>query len=306
MKQIKIMIKTWLYSALLFASALIQAQETELELLHVQGQVWMVAGGGGNTTLLVGEQGIVVVDTKLAQASDELIALLADEFDVPIRWVINTHIHADHVGGNAAVSEAGEFLTGGPAAIYAHAGVMVSMVTGETEFVAEALPGNTYGTPSMEFYANGEAVQLIHQPAAHTDGDSIVYFRGSNVLVAGDIFTLGIYPIIDVNNGGSVRGYLDALNNMLAIAIPNGIQQAGTYIIPGHGRITDEYELVNYRDMLTVIYERIEDAVARGLSLEQVKAERLTRDYDPIYGADSGFWTTERFIEVIYAELSEQ
>jgi cyclase len=306
MKQMKIMIKTLLLSLLLCVSTVLQAQETELELLHVQGQVWMVAGGGGNTTLLVGEEGIVVVDTKLAQASDQLIALLKDEFDVPIRWIINTHIHADHVGGNSAVSLAGEFLTGGPAAIYAHAGVMVSMVTDEAEFAAEALPGNTYGTPSMEFYSNGEAVQLIHQPAAHTDGDSIVYFRGSNVLAAGDIFTLGIYPIIDVNNGGSVRGYLDALNNMLAIAIPNGIQQAGTYIIPGHGRITDEYELVNYRDMLTVIYERIEDAVARGLSLEQVKAERLTRDYDPIYGADSGFWTTERFIEVIYAELSEQ
>jgi len=306
MKQMNTIVKPLLFSALLFASAVMQAQETELELLHVQGQVWMVAGGGGNTTLLVGDQGIVVVDTKLAQASEALISLLDEEFDVPIRWIINTHIHGDHVGGNAAVSQAGDFLTGGPAAIYAHAGVMVSMVTSEAEFAAEALPGNTYGTPSMEFYANGESVQLIHQPAAHTDGDSIVFFRGSNVLVAGDIFTLGIYPIIDVDNGGSVRGYLDALNNMLAIAIPNGIQQGGTYIIPGHGRITDEYELVNYRDMLTVIYERIEDAIARGLSLEQVKAERLTRDYDPIYGADSGFWTTERFIEVIYAELSQR
>jgi len=124
-------------------------------------------------------------------------------------------------------------------------------------------------------------------------------------LVAGDIFTLNNYPIIDVNNGGTVSGYLDALNNMLAIAIPNRIQQGGTYIIPGHGRITDEYELVNYRDMLTIIYERIEDAIDRGLSLDEVKAARLTRDYDPVYGSDTGFWTTEQFIEVIYNELSE-
>jgi len=123
--------------------------------------------------------------------------------------------------------------------------------------------------------------------------------------VAGDIFTLNNYPIIDVNNGGTVSGYLDALNNMLAIAIPNRIQQGGTYIIPGHGRITDEYELVNYRDMLTIIYERIEDAIDRGLSLDEVKAARLTRDYDPVYGSDTGFWTTEQFIEVIYNELSE-
>lgn len=290
----------------LCVASLGQAQQSpNLELLHVQDQVWMVAGGGGNTALLVGDEGIVVVDTKLPQASEALIALIDEEFDMPIRWIVNTHVHMDHVGGNAAVSQAGEFLTGGPAAIFSHAGVMVSMITGDAEFEDDALPANTYATPSMEFYANGEAVQLIHQPSAHTDGDTVVFFRGSNVLVAGDIFTLGIYPIIDVANGGTVRGYLDALNNMLAIAIPNRIQQAGTYIIPGHGRITDEYELVNYRDMLTIIYERIEDAVSRGLSLEQVKAERLTRDYDPIYGADTGFWTTDQFIETIYAELSD-
>ncbi len=306
MKKLFMLVKFKLLAGLLLLSTLVQAQQDlNLELLHVQGQVWMVAGGGGNTVLQVGEEGIVVVDTKLPQASEALIALIDEKFDVPIRWIINTHVHMDHVGGNAAVSQAGEFLTGGPAAIFSHAGVMVSMVTGDTDFEDDALPANTYATPSMEFYANGEAVQLIHQPAAHTDGDTVVFFRGSNVLVAGDIFTLGIYPIIDIANGGTVRGYLDALNSMLAIAIPNRIQQAGTYIIPGHGRITDEYELVNYRDMLTIIYERIEDAVARGLSLEQVKAERLTRDYDPIYGADSGFWTTDQFIETLYAELSE-
>lgn len=306
MKKLMKFLKIKLMTCLFMGSALVQAQQDpDLELLHVQGQVWMVAGGGGNTVLQVGEEGIVVVDTKLPQASEALIALIDEKFDVPIRWIINTHVHMDHVGGNAAVSQAGEFLTGGPAAIFSHSGVMVSMVTGDTDFEDDALPANTYATPTMEFYANGEAVQLIHQPAAHTDGDTIVLFRGSNVLVAGDIFTLGIYPIIDVANGGTVKGYLDALNNMLAIAIPNRIQQAGTYIIPGHGRITDEYELVNYRDMLTIIYERIEDAVARGLSLAQVKAERLTRDYDPVYGADTGFWTTDQFIETIYNELSD-
>tara|TARA_R100000900_G_scaffold536_1_gene1015 strand:- start:300841 stop:301782 length:942 start_codon:yes stop_codon:yes gene_type:complete len=301
-------IKICLFASLMsvgLGSYELQAQDVELELLHVQGQVYMVAGGGGNTTIMAGDEGVVVVDTKLEQASDELIALLDEHFDVPIRWIINTHVHGDHIGGNARVSQAGEFLTGGPAAIYSHIGVMVSLVTAEISVEPDALPGNTYSLPSMEFYANGEAVQLIHQPAAHTDGDSIVFFRGSNVLVAGDIFTLNNYPIIDVNNGGTVSGYLDALNNMLAIAIPNRIQQGGTYIIPGHGRITDEYELVNYRDMLTIIYERIEDAIDRGLSLDEVKAARLTRDYDPVYGSDTGFWTTEQFIEVIYNELSE-
>ncbi len=191
-----------------------------------------------------------------------------------------------------------------PAEIYAHIEVMIPLVTAD-EVNLDVVPGNTYTSGSMEFYANGESVQLIHQPNAHTSGDSLVFFRQSNVLVAGDIFTEGRYPFIDVANGGSIRGIIDALNNMLAIIIPNINQQGGTYVIPGHGRITDEYEVVNYRDMLTIIYERIDDAIARGLSLEEVKAARLSREYDPLYGSDTGFWTSEQFIETIYAELSQ-
>tara|TARA_R110000772_G_scaffold14417_6_gene41672 strand:- start:82 stop:1056 length:975 start_codon:yes stop_codon:yes gene_type:complete len=290
-----------------------QTEDFNLELLHVQGNVYLVAGGGGNTALLVGEQGVVVVDSKLNAASDELIALIEDNFEVPIRWIVNTHAHADHVGGNAALAAVGspigaspsaESSVSDPAPIYSHIGVTITMVSAD-ELDLDGLPGNTYTNASMEFYANGESVQLIHQPAAHTGGDSLVFFRQSNVLVAGDIFTIQRYPFIDVANGGSVRGLIDALNNMLALIIPNINQQGGTYVIPGHGRITDEYEVVNYRDMLTIIYERIEDAVARGLSLEEVKAERLSREYDPLYGSDTGFWTTEQFIETIYAELSQ-
>lgn len=289
-----------------------QTDDYELELLHVQGNVYMVAGGGGNTALLVGEQGVLVVDTKLNAASDELIDLIDENFDREIHWVINTHGHPDHIGGNAEVSAAGNILgfsnSGGravtdPAEIYAHIEVMIPLVTAEEVNLA-AVPDNTYLGGSMEFYANGESVQLIHQPAAHTAGDSLVFFRQSNVLVAGDIFT-NRYPFIDVANGGSVKGLIDALNNMLAIIIPNINQQGGTYVIPGHGRITDEYEVVNYRDMLTIIYERIEDAIARGLSLEEVKAARLSREYDLLYGSDTGFWTSEQFIETIYAELSQ-
>lgn len=290
-----------------------QNDDFELELLHVQGNVYLVAGGGGNTALLVGEQGVLVVDTKLKAASDELIALIEENFDVPIHWIVNTHGHLDHIGGNAEVAAAGNILgssnSGGravtdPAEIYAHIEVMIPLVTAD-EVDLDAVPGNTYTAGSMEFYANGESVQLIHQPAAHTRGDSLVFFRQSNVLVAGDIFTIQRYPVIEVANGGSVRGLIDALNNMLTIIIPNTNQQGGTYVIPGHGRITDEYEVVNYRDMLTIIYERIEDAIARGLSLEEVKTARLSREYDPLYCSDTGFWTSEQFIETIYAELSQ-
>lgn len=309
-----------LYRVLFFLLALspinflsAQTENVALELLHVQGNVYLVAGGGGNTALLVGEQGVLVVDTKLEQASDELIALIQENFDVPIRWVVNTHMHPDHIGGNAKLAAVGSPIgaspsagssTSDPAPIYSHINVPITMVMSD-DSDPDSLPDNTYTSGSMEFYANGESVQLIHQPVAHTNGDSLVLFRQSNVLVAGDIFTLGRYPFIDVAHGGSVRGLIDALNSMLEIIIPNINQQGGTYVIPGHGRITDEYEVVNYRDMLTIIYERIQDAITRGLSLEEVKAERLSRDYDPVYGSDSGFWTTDQFIETIYTELAQ-
>lgn len=303
-----LMVLTLSFSLNLYA----QSDDFELELLHVQGNVYLVAGGGGNTGLQVGEQGVVVVDTKHSAASDQLVALIEENFDVPIHWIVNTHAHSDHTGGNAEIAAVGSPIglspsarnsLDDPALIYSHIGTVIQMLNADGEVNLAALPKENFTSGTMEFYANGESVQLIYQPAAHTSGDSLVFFRGSNVLVAGDIFTVGRYPFIDVGNGGTVSGLIDALNNMLLIVIPDINQQGGTYIIPGHGRITDEYELVNYRDMVTIIYERVAAAVERGLSLEETKAERLSRDYDPLYGSDSGFWTTEKFIETIYTEL---
>jgi glyoxylase-like metal-dependent hydrolase (beta-lactamase superfamily II) len=163
-------------------------------------------------------------------------------------------------------------------------------------------PLNTYFEDARDFSFNGEAVFLYHFPNGHTGGDSIVYFRGSDVLVAGDIFLTTTFPVIDTQAGGGVDGFIAGLNKMLNIAVPKYLQEGGTYVIPGHGRIGDEADIVEYRDMVVIIRDRIQDMVKRGMTLEQVKAAKPTLDYDGRYGPESGL----RFVEAVYKILSEK
>jgi glyoxylase-like metal-dependent hydrolase (beta-lactamase superfamily II) len=144
---------------------------------------------------------------------------------------------------------------------------------------------------------------MIHAPAANTDGDTIVYFRRSDVVSAGDIFNTTGYPVIDLERGGSLQGVIDGLNRILDLAIPKHHEEGGTYIIPGHGRVCDEFDVAEYRDMITIIRDRIQDMIKKGMSLEQIKAARPTRDYDPRYGATTGSWTTDMFVEAAYGSL---
>ena len=167
-----------------------------------------------------------------------------------------------------------------------------------------AWPTDTYFTENKELFFNGEALQLFHPKAAHTDGDTIVFFRRSDVVLTGDIFSTTTYPIIDLQNGGSLNGIVDALNFILDITIPADKQEGGTMVIPGHGRLCDEADVVEYRDMVTIIRDRIQDMVKRGMTLEQVKAAKPTRDYDPLYGSTTGIWTTDMFVEAAYKSLS--
>jgi len=163
----------------------------------------------------------------------------------------------------------------------------------------------TYFLPYMDLYANDEAIVLYHVPAAHTDGDSIVFFRKSDVVVAGDVFVTTSYPFIDQANGGSIQGELNALNRILDIAVPAHEQEGGTFVIPGHGRVCDEADVLEYRDMVTIVRDRIQDMVKRGLSIDQVKAAKPTLDYDRQYGSETGFVTTAGFIEAVYKDLSK-
>jgi glyoxylase-like metal-dependent hydrolase (beta-lactamase superfamily II) len=281
----------------------------------------MLVGAGGNTTIHVGTDGIMVVDTQFAPLSTKIINAIRAISNAPIRYIVNTHLHGDHIGGNEAISKAGRFRAGGnvvgdlgaaataTAAIIAHENVLKRLsadpAPGQTQVPFAAWPTETYITKRREFLFNGEAVQIIHEPNAHTDGDSVVFFRKSDVLATGDLFTTVMYPFIDVANGGTIDGYIKALNAIMDITVASNVNEGGTMVIPGHGRVSDEQDVVEYRNMATIIRDRIKEYVKRGLTLEQVKAAKPTLDYDPRYGSDTGFWTTSMFVETIYKQMAE-
>jgi glyoxylase-like metal-dependent hydrolase (beta-lactamase superfamily II) len=240
----------------------------------------------------------------------------------PIRYIINTSIDPEHAGGNEKVSRAGQTLTGGNiagtiadagdgAAIIAHDNVLARMsgaVEGETSAPSDALPTETYQRDSFKLsqFFNGEGVQLFHVPAAHTDGDSLVWFRYSDVISAGDIYSTVSYPVIDLKRGGSIQGILDGLNRILDVAYAEFRSQGGTMIIPGHGRLSDVADVANYRNMVSIVRDRIQDLINKGMTLEQVKASRPTLDYDGRWGSNTGSWTTNMFIEAVYKNLTQK
>jgi cyclase len=294
-----------------------QNAPVELHTLHVQGNVYMIVGAGGNVTVQTGDDGVLLVDSGLPGNTEKLIAEVRKISKAPIRYLINTHVHPDHIGGNEKIFLAGSTVTGGNvtgdiqdagvgATIIAHEAVLnrISSATGNLAVPAKAWPSDTYFTREKKLFFNGEAVLLSHIPAAHTDGDTMVYFRRSDVISAGDLYVTTSYPIVDLPRGGNIQGILEALNRMIDISVPADKQEGGTYIIPGHGRVADQADLVEYRDMTTIIRDRIADGVKKGLSLEQVKAAQPTLDYDGVYNKPGGFWSADQFIEAVYKSLS--
>ena len=292
----------------------------EVHSLHVQGNVWMLNGGFVNAAVQIGDQGVLVVDTMVEPLADKMIAEIKKlAGNKPLRYVLNTHVHPDHTGGNVKVAAAGESIVGGNfaaqvgaaaanfAQVLAHENVQIRMSQPQGDQPSPpfaAWPTDTFFTGEKELYFNGEAVQMFHQPNAHTDGDVIVFFRKSDVVVAGDVFVTTTFPVINLQQGGSLNGIVASLNRILDLTVPKDKQEGGTYVIPGHGRLTDEADVVDYRDMVTIIRDRFEDAVKKGMTLEQVKAARLVRDYEGRYGATQGFWTTDAFVEAAYKSLS--
>ena len=287
----------------------VAAQAPGVHSLHVQGNVYMLVSAGGNMTVQVGDDGVLLVDTSVAQMSDEIIAEIRKLSSKPIYWIINTHVHGDHVGGNENLSKlSADFLAPAGVQIVAHENVLTRMSapTGaQPPLPASFWPTDTYFGKQKEIFFNDEPVIVIYQPAAHTDGDSLVFFRRSDVVSTGDIFQTTTYPFIDVARGGSLAGIIDALNNILDITVPREKQEGGTYVIPGHGRLCDEHDVLEYRDMLTIIRDRVRDAVKRGMTLGQVRALKPTLDYDARWGATTGPWTTDMFVEAAYNELRQ-
>jgi cyclase len=291
----------------------------QIDTVKVRDNVYMLVGAGGNTTVFTGDDGILVVDTQFAPLSAKLIAAIRAISPAPIRYVVSTHLHGDHIGGNEAIAKAGRTRAGGnvvgdlgaaatsQAAVIAHENVLTRLsappAAGQQAVPFALWPTETFFNKKREFLFNGEAVQIIHQPKAHTDGDSVVFFRKSDVVATGDLFTTVMYPYIDVANGGSINGEIAALNAILDITVPSNVNEGGTMVVPGHGRLSDEQDVIEYRDMATIVRDRIREYVKRGMTLEQVKAKKPTLDFDPRYGIDTGFWTTAMFVETIYKEM---
>ena len=278
---------------------------TQEHLLPVQGNTYMLAGAGGNTTLQVGKDGVLVVDTQYAEMAPKILSEIRKLSDKPIVWMVNTHIDQDHSGGNAALAKLGR-VPGPRPRIIAHENVlnrMTQRVPNQPPAPDEALPNDEYGTPQKDLFFNGEAVVIYHMPRAHTDGDSIVFFRRSDVLSVGDIFTPDRWPVIDLARGGSVQGTLDALNYILTLTVPERYQDGGTLVVPGHGRISNEADVVEYRNMLTIVRDRVQDLLKKGMTLDQVKAARPARDYETEY-SERGQWTKDMFVEAVYRSLN--
>jgi cyclase len=278
----------------------------------VRDNIYMLRGPGGNVLVQLGNDGVLLVDTMTAGAAEQVLAKVRTLSNRPIRFIVNTHVHADHTGGNAVIAKAGNTLRSGgtlrpgeqlPASIVAHENVLGIMAAQEPELPFEALPTNTYFTEQKALFFNNEPIQVIHQPKAHTNGDSIVFFRKSDVIALGDLYTPGRYPFVDTKNGGTFKGLLEAVNRALDLTVSDKMGEGGTIVIPGHGRVGDEADLVEYRDMLTLTSDYIREMIKEGKSLEQIQAAKPTYGYDPIYGSESGFWTTKQYVELLYREL---
>jgi glyoxylase-like metal-dependent hydrolase (beta-lactamase superfamily II) len=291
-------------------TTLTAAQQPQLHVLPVQGGVSMLTGAGANLTLQTGKDGVILVDTPPAALVPQVLAEIRRLSDRPIRYLVNTSLDADHIAGNAALvgPAAGRGSGGAPfgtiglnrPAIVAHENVLNRLSATTPPTPAAALPTTTYFLPSMDFFFNGEPVVILHAPRAHTDGDSIVWFRRSDVLAVGDLVRLDRYPEIDLARGGSVNGLIAALDRIIEITVPERLQDGGTRVVVGHGRLCNEADIVEYRDMVAIIRDRVADLVKKGQTLDQVKAARPTRDYDTRYGSG------DAMTESVYRSLTEK
>jgi cyclase len=296
-------------AALLFVAACTQGAFAQgpaaaLQAWHVQGRVYLIAGAGANIAVQVGDAAVEVVNAGSAGSTPQVLAAIRELSDKPLQFIMLTSADADVVSGSLELAQAGHFNSGQPgepagAAVVAQLGTL-------TRLAAENRPGVRLPTDAFETdwaFFNDEPVVLKQVRAAHSDGDSYVFFRRSDVIATGALFEPGRYPVIDGAHGGTVSGVIDALNELIGIMVPRENEEGGTYLIPGRGRICDRTDIVNYRDALTIIRARVAHYASRGMSLEKILAARPTADYDGIYGAEQGDWTTTMFIRAVYDDV---
>jgi cyclase len=298
-----------------------------VQILRVQdpmkpepSHIYMISGAGGNIAVDTYPEGVLLVDSGNGKMDTQVLAAIHSVAQDPsVHYIINTSGDPEHTGGNMGLGKTGSQFTGGNVAaaisdsavgaeIVAHQTVQdrMSGVAQGSKAVPEGMwPTTTYETPILKLTTkyHGDAVELLHEPAAHSDGDTVVWFRLSDVIATGEIFSTTNYPVIDVDKGGSINGEIKALNNILDIAFAYFRMEDGTMIIPGHGRICDSTDLAYYRDMVTIIRDRVQYMIDKGKTLPEIKAAKLTADYDPDYAENDIGYTPDMFIEAIYKSL---
>ncbi len=271
----------------------------EISTIPVAPGLHMMVGRGGNLAVSTGEDGVFLVDDQYAPLTGKIRAAIATVSDAPIRFVLNTHWHGDHTGGNENLGRAG-------ALIFAHDNVRKRL---SVEQFMEALDRRVPPSPeaalpvvtfndTVTFHLNGDEVHAFCVPPAHTDGDALVHFRRANVIHMGDIYFSRGFPFVDLSSGGSVEGVIAVVDRVLAMA------DANTKLIPGHGPLSNRMELEKYRGMLVAIRDRIRGAFASGQTLDQVLAARPTREFDQAWG--KGFIDPERFVRIVYRSLADE
>jgi len=293
----------------------------QVHILPVRGNVSMLVGAGSNITVHAGNDGVLMVDSGAASMSGKVIAAVQSISRRPIRYIVNTTEREEHTGGNDTIAAIGSTIPFRPpedvrvsdgrkedrANVIAFLTVFHRMSAPTGKAAArpeEAWPDNTYATPQKKLYFNDEPVLILHVPG-NTDGNSIVHFRTADVISVGDLVDLTGYPVIDVAAGGSIEAVFEGLTRVIDITVPNRKSEAGTLVVTGHGRLADQPDVVYYQQMVGIVRDRLKDMIGRGMTLQQIKAARPTRDYDPRYGKDTGSWTTDMFVEAAYQGLKK-
>lgn len=285
-------------------------------VVPVRENVFAIMGAGSNITVQIGDSGVLVVDAGAEQQVSEVLAAIRGLTQRPIRYLLTTHDDEQHRGGNPEIAQAGmKFGSMGAsgvrdeqptAEIIAHEHVLTSISALDPAPPFEGWPTSTFYTDSKSLAFNQEGIDILYLPKAHSDGDTIVYFRRSNVISAGDIYTPDRYPYFDVAKGGSLQGVIDGLNRIIDLTITDNMQEGGTLVVPGHGRIGNESDVVEYRDMLTIIRNYIQEMIRERRSLAEVQKARPTFGFDPLYAPGTSEWTVEEFVAAIYRELSQK